>query len=111
MIIQGATRLWPAEPGQVDCFSRDLVTSVETEAMSAHHLRIETGGEFLSHIHDRETEIHFVISGSGQALIGDQWQDIVAGDVALALPGIAHGLRNPNPEPLFILCVFSPPLV
>ena len=111
MIIHGATRLWPAEPGQIECFSRDLVTSKETDAMSAHHLRIEPGGEFKVHTHERETEIHFVISGHGQAQIGDQWEDIDAGDVALALPGIAHALRNPTSTPLFILCVFAPPLV
>jgi quercetin dioxygenase-like cupin family protein len=111
MIIHGATRTWPAEPGELDCFSRDLVTSVETGAMSAHHLRIEPGGEFKPHTHESETEVHFVISGSGQALDGDQWEDVIAGDVALALPGIVHGLRNPNSDPLFILCVFSPPLV
>lgn len=111
MIIQGETRTWPAEPGQIECFSRDLITSVENEEMSAHHLRIEPGGEFTSHSHALETEIHFVISGRGLALVGDQWAEVVAGDVALALPGVEHGLRNPNSEPLFILCVFSPPLV
>ncbi len=111
MIIHAATRAWPAEPGQVNCFSKDVVTSVETQAMSAHHLRIEPGGEFLTHTHERETELHFVISGRGQALVGDQWEDMSAGDGVLVLPGAAHGLRNPNSEPLFILCVFSPPLV
>jgi quercetin dioxygenase-like cupin family protein len=111
MVIHAETLPWPAEPGQVNCFSRDLVTSKETEALSAHHLRIEAGGEFKSHTHGRETELHFVISGRGKALIGDQWEDVVAGDVALALPGIVHALRNPNSDPLFILCVFSPPLV
>ena len=110
MIIHGETRAWPAEPGQIDCFSRDLVTGVETEAMSAHHLRIEPGGEFISHAHERETEIHFVISGRGQAQIGNQWEDVVPGDVALALPGVTHALRNPESTPLFILCVFAPPL-
>jgi quercetin dioxygenase-like cupin family protein len=35
---------------------------------------------------------------------------VEAGDVALALPAIVHALRNPNSDPLFILCVFSPPL-
>lgn len=111
MLISGATRAWPAEPEQEGCFSKDLVTSVETEALSAHHLRIEPGGEFKSHAHERETELHFVISGRGQALIGDQWEEVAAGDVALALPGIVHGLRNPSSNPLFVLCVFSPPLV
>jgi mannose-6-phosphate isomerase-like protein (cupin superfamily) len=70
MMIRGATRAWPAEPEQEGCFSKDLVTSMETEAMSAHHLRIEPGGEFKSHAHERETELHFVISGHGQARIG-----------------------------------------
>ncbi len=111
MIIHGATRLWPAEPGQIDCFSRDLVTSKETGAMSVHHLRIDPGGEFKAHVHDRETEIHFVISGSGQAMLGDQWEDIFAGDAVIDHPGVVHALRNPTSEPIFILCIFAPPLV
>ncbi len=110
MVIHGATRTWPPEPGQLECFSRDLVTSAETPLLSAHHLRIEPGGEFYAHAHERETEIHFVISGVGQAQIGDQWDDVAAGDVALALPGVAHALRNNSSAPLFILCVFTPAL-
>ena len=110
MVIHGATRTWPAEPGQLDCFSRDLVTSLETKAMSAHHLRIEPGGEFYAHEHERETEIHFVISGRGQAQIGEQWEDVEPGDVALALPGVVHALRNNTSAPLYILCVFTPAL-
>jgi mannose-6-phosphate isomerase-like protein (cupin superfamily) len=111
MMIHGATRAWSAEQEQKYCFSKNLVTSVETEAMSAHHLRIEPGGEYKSHAHERETELHFVISGRGQALIGDQWEDLAAGDVTVAFPGIVHGLRNPSSDPLFVLCIFSPPLV
>ncbi len=110
MIIHGATRPWPVEPGQVNCFSRDLVTRAETGAMSAHHLRIEPGAEFTAHAHEHETEIHFVISGHGQALIGETWEDVGEGDVALALPGVAHALRNSSSNPLYILCVFAPPL-
>ena len=111
MVIHSATRTWPAVSGQEACFAKDLVTSVETKAMSAHHLRIEPGGEFKSHAHEHETEVQFVISGQGQAQLGDRWEDIVGGDVALALPGVAHALRNNSAAPLFILCVFTPPLV
>ena len=111
MVIHGAARSWPAEAGQVGCFSRDLVTSAQTPAMSAHHLRIEPGGEFKSHVHGRETELHFVIQGHGQAQIGDQWEDVVAGDAVLAIPGVPHGLRNNSASPLFVLCVFTPSLV
>jgi quercetin dioxygenase-like cupin family protein len=110
MLIRGAARTWPEEPGQVGCFSRDLVTSVESNAMSAHHLRIEPGCEFTSHTHARETEIHFVISGCGHAQDGDKWEEFTAGDVVLSLPGLVHSFRNTSASPLFILCVFSPPL-
>ncbi len=110
MVIRGAARAWPAVSGQEHCFAKDLVTSAETKAMSAHHLRIESGGEFTSHAHEHETEVQFVISGRGQAQVGDRWEDLAEGDVALALPGEVHGLRNTGSSPLFILCVFTPAL-
>jgi quercetin dioxygenase-like cupin family protein len=110
MLIRGATREWPPEPGQVDCFSKDLVTSAETGAMSAHHLRIEPGGLFKCHAHDRETELHFMISGYGRAQLGDSWVDMKPGDVVLTLPGVPHAFQNNTSEPIFVLCVFSPPL-
>jgi mannose-6-phosphate isomerase-like protein (cupin superfamily) len=110
MVIHGETRSWPQEPGQEGCFSRDLATSAETSVISAHHLRIDPGCEFKSHTHERETELHFVISGCGQALDGDGWEKVVGGDVVLSLPGVVHCLRNTGSRPLFILCVFSPPL-
>ena len=109
-MVHGATHSWPQEPGQIGCFSKDLATSAETKAMSAHHLRIEPGCEFSSHSHERETELHFVISGRGQALDGNTWEEVVGGDVVLCHPGSVHCLRNTSSDPLFILCVFSPPL-
>jgi mannose-6-phosphate isomerase-like protein (cupin superfamily) len=111
LVVNGATRAWSAEPEQKGCFSKNLATRAETEALSAHHLRIEPGGGFKPHVHAGETELHFIISGRGQVLVGERWEDVIAGDAVLALPGIVHGLRNPGSDPLFVLCVFSPPLV
>ena len=110
MVIYGATRPWPEEPGQIACYSKNMATSADTTAMSAHHVRIEPGGEFRPHSHERETELHFVISGHGQALDGDKWEEVAGGDVVLDPPGLIHGFRNTSSEPLFILCVFTPPL-
>ena len=111
LVVHGATCAWSAEPDQKGCFSKNLATCAETEAMSAHHLRIEPGGGFKPHVHAGQTELHFIISGRGQVLIGERWDEVVAGDAVLAFPGIVHGLRNPGSDPLFVLCVFSPPLV
>jgi mannose-6-phosphate isomerase-like protein (cupin superfamily) len=111
LVINGATRAWSTEPDQKGCFSKNLATRAETEALSAHHLWIEPGGGFKPHVHESETELHFIISGIGQVLIGERWAEVVAGDAVLAFPGIVHGLRNSGSDPLFVLCVFSPPLV
>ena len=111
MVIHGATRDEPAVAGQQACFAKDLVTSAETPALSTHRLRIEPGGEFTSHVHERQTEMQFVISGHGQAQMGDKWESVGEGDVALALPGVAHAWRNSSSAPLLVLCVFTPPLV
>lgn len=110
MLIRGATRPWPEEPGQIACYSKDMTTRSESDVLSAHHLRIEPGGEFRPHSHEIETELHFVISGCGQALEGDRWEQVTAGDVVLDPPGVEHGFRNTSSKPLFILCIFTPPL-
>jgi quercetin dioxygenase-like cupin family protein len=111
MVIHGAGRAWSVEKAQVAAFSKNLVTSTDTPALSVHQLRIEPGGEFKSHAHEGETEIQFVIFGQGQAQIGGQWEAVAEGDVVLALPGEAHAWRNLGPAALLILAVFNPPLV
>ncbi len=111
MIIYSAQRAWPAEPGQKDVLSKDLLTSAENKQFSAHHCRIAAGGEFYAHSHERETELHFVISGRGLALDGGEWREVGPGDVIFCAPGEEHGLRNHTKEPWHVLCVFTPPLV
>lgn len=111
MLVQDSTLAWKPETDFPRTFSKTLITSAQTAQLSAHHLRVEPGGEVVCHAHQRETELHFIISGQGQALIGDRWEEVKAGDVVLAPPDVPHGMRNHSAEPLFFLCVFAPPLV
>jgi len=111
MLIQDETLTWKQENSFVLTFVKTLLTSAETDKLSAHHLRVEPGGEVIAHSHDRETEMHFIISGQGQALMGGAWAPVKAGDVVLAQPSSLHGIRNDSNTPLFFLCVFAPPLV
>ena len=111
MLVQDSTLDWKPEPDFPRTFSKTLVTSAQTAHLSAHRLRVEPGGQVVCHAHQRETEMHFIISGQGQALIGDRWEEVKAGDVVLAPPDVPHGIRNHSDEPLFFLCVFAPPLV
>ena len=111
MLIRNEAIAWKEETQHVRSFSKDLVTHSSSPLFSAHHLKIEPGGQISLHTHDRESELHFVISGQGEALLDGQWKSVDIGDVVFAQPTVPHGLRNNGTTPLFVLCVFAPPLV
>ncbi|MCL4396453.1 MAG: cupin domain-containing protein [Chloroflexi bacterium] len=111
MLVAYDKRAWSRLAEETRCSSKDLVTSVETKALRAHHLKVEPGGEMRQHSHDTLTEMHFVSAGHGEISIQGIWNPVCAGDVVLVPPGVPHGARNNTDEPLFLLCVFSPPLV
>jgi len=111
MLIRSETHAWSQVPDQVGCFAKDLVTSAQTGALSAHHLRVEPGAEFKAHAHDGKTELQHITSGRGQMLVGGTWEDVATGDAVLAEPGVLHAIRNNGSDPLFLLCVFTPPLL
>jgi quercetin dioxygenase-like cupin family protein len=111
MLLYYDKRAWTSMPNEKRCSSKDLVTSVETQALSAHHMKVEPGGEMGEHTHDALTEMHFVTSGQGEISLQGKWNAVSAGDIVIAPPGVPHGARNNAGEPFLVLCVFSPPLV
>ncbi len=102
---------WKAEIDFVKTFSKNLLTSQDNAQMSAHYLRVEPGGEITVHAHARETELHFIAQGRGQASLGDERHAVEGGDAVLALPTVPHGIRNTGGQDLVVLCIFAPPLV
>ena len=41
--------------------------------------------------------------------LGEEEDDVRAGDTVVIAPGLAHKLFNPGTEPLVLLCCCSPP--
>ncbi len=111
MLIRNQDIRWKEETKNIRAWSKDLITSSSSRMFSAHHLKIEPGGEILAHTHAIESELHFVIAGQGQALLDGKWESVGEGDVVLAHATVPHGLKNDGATPLFVLCVFAPPLV
>lgn len=68
------------------------------------------GGMVPIHIHEKEQEAMYVISGIGKAIIGKEEYDIESDTVITAPPGVPHGLQNLGNDDLKFIWVYCPPL-
>jgi mannose-6-phosphate isomerase-like protein (cupin superfamily) len=70
---------------------------------------VPPGGETDEHYHVRAEELYHLVSGAGRMRLGEEEQDVAAGDCVVIPPGVKHKLWNPGPEPLVLLCCCAPP--
>jgi quercetin dioxygenase-like cupin family protein len=70
---------------------------------------MEPGQQHAGHVHSDQDKLYVVLQGQGEVDVGDETGSVQPGDVALAAAGVPHALRNPGPERLIVLVVFSPP--
>lgn len=64
--------------------------------------------EHSLHVHPNQTEIIFVLSGSGFSETTEGRQPIFPGCAAYIPAGVEHATLNPNSEPLRALIIKSP---
>jgi mannose-6-phosphate isomerase-like protein (cupin superfamily) len=60
------------------------------------------------HAHDREDEIIFIQSGSGEATLGDRRVELAAGSTLYVPQGTWHGGRNTGRDTLMWIAIYSP---
>ena len=61
------------------------------------------------HAHDHGDEILYVISGKGQATVGEEQYDIQTGDVVFVPTGTMHSFWSTTSEPMMILFYMDRP--
>ena len=66
------------------------------------------GGETAEHFHPNTEEIYYFIGGSGRMRLGEQEDEVRAGDCVVIPAGVAHKLWNTGAEPLALLCCCVP---
>ena len=69
---------------------------------------VSAGTSIPVHLHEREDEIIFIQSGSGEATLGDDTVALAAGSVLFVPQGTWHGGRNTGSEILRWIAVYSP---
>lgn len=84
-----------ASPIQATNFSMGYVT-LEPE-----------GGQVPWHNQEQE-EIYFVVEGTGQMCLGEEIQELKAGEAVYIPPGVFHQLTNIGTEPLIMIYCYGP---
>jgi mannose-6-phosphate isomerase-like protein (cupin superfamily) len=61
------------------------------------------------HWHTHLEEIYYILTGQGRMEIGDEAQEVHAGDAILIPINLVHCLHNTGEDDLALLCAVSPP--
>jgi quercetin dioxygenase-like cupin family protein len=69
----------------------------------------EPGQEHAPHAHEGQDKLYVVLEGQGDFQIGDETEDLSAGDAAFAPSGVMHSVRNTGGGRLIVLAVLAPP--
>jgi len=80
-----------------------------TKSVSFGIAILEPGWTCTPHSHETEEEIWFVLSGTGQARVGEEIIQIEKGTAIHCAPGQPHQLINNGKEDMRVLWAFSSP--
>jgi len=84
-------------------------TVAQGEFLFAGLNAFEPGQEHPPHAHQGQDKLYFILEGSGMVRIGDQEEELSAGDAAFAPSGVVHSIRNSGSARLVVLAILAPP--
>lgn len=70
-------------------------------------MRVRPGGEFPPHT-DSYSHFFYVISGTGEGLLGEEVYKMESGHIAIVKAGERHGYRNIGKEDMYLLTMNIP---
>lgn len=101
---------WTEHPRIKNVFMKTLLTADDNPLAAINLVKVPPGGEVTRHIHPKEVESIYVLSGQSTLILDETEVPFNAGQ-AVAIPiGLEHGLRNEGPEAVEIITFFTPPI-
>jgi mannose-6-phosphate isomerase-like protein (cupin superfamily) len=110
------TRVAQAQASITPLPGRDWHTYIGPDNAPTEHLSLgvsvyEPGAHPTGHVHEDAEETVYCISGRGR-LVSDEGNAELEPNVAVFIPaGLFHATESDGPEPLELLCVFTPPVI
>ena len=87
-------------------FRRVLWTGKHTQLVI---MTIPPGGEIGEEVHEENDQILTFVSGTGEAQVSGETQQVAAGDLVVVPAGTKHNFVNTGPLPLVLYTVYGPP--
>src|ERR1051325_3238441 len=84
------------------------VNLLETPHLFCDVYCLEPGQEQKPHTHENATKFYHVLEGRGEFLVGPDKRELGPGGLAVARPGIVHGVQNRSDERLTLMVVMAP---
>jgi quercetin dioxygenase-like cupin family protein len=81
---------------------------VDAEKLLLVRAHMEPGHCHPFHFHPHREEIIYVVEGTAEQWVGDEYRLLWPGEIAHIPPGTIHGTYNPHGEPLVFLAILSP---
>ena len=101
---------WNNHPAFAGVALKHLITGKDTDGkFSCHIVRIDTGCEIGTHIHEGKWELHEVVKGKGYCLLENEKVDYDAGIVTAIPADLPHSVVAE--EQLYLLAKFVPALL
>ena len=83
--------------------------TMESEHLWVGTSTVEPGNRTNSHAHDRNEEVFYCVSGTGEIIVDGEKRDYSPGTVVFCPPGSYHQIINTGETPLKSVCSVSPP--
>jgi len=84
------------------------ITIAQDDTISFLVLRATPGVVIKPHFHKTHNETVYVIKGTGQMLINDNWVDVKPGSLHFNPMGKIHSTKVTGDEPVVVISIFTP---
>jgi quercetin dioxygenase-like cupin family protein len=110
LVVQEQEIAWSSHPRFADILMKPLLTSAANPLASVSRVQVPPGGVIGWHQHTAQTETVYVLAGSSTLTLGQTRVPFEAGQIVAIPPGTEHTLHNASPDPVELLCFFTPPI-
>lgn len=100
---------WAGHPRFSGILMKQVLTSAANPQASVSRVQVPPGGVIGWHHHATQTETVYVLSGDSTLTLGETAFPFGAGHIVAIPPDTRHTLVNDGPEPVELLCIFTPP--
>ena len=94
----------PLKPGE----TLQLIKVAEDDAVTIYVGRMIQGGQLKRHFHKTHSETVYVIKGTGQMMIDNQWVDLKPGSLHFNPMAKIHAPRHTGSEEFIFISIFTP---